>query len=512
MKEKLNVVVAPRLEFRIEGEKKELSFNSHPLSCRAQGFAWHLASMIATRTSIPCSVRQFAAQGGRVQQRARPQSRRLMTIPARATPQTDELEKISSSSPTTTTTTPPPPPPLAPTTSSSQQPAIGAPELSLLFTAFLWGSYAPALRFLFSLEEPPSPATLTAARAVVQAGLLLAVAGFSAAAAAASSSAAAPAAATAANPQQQQKLSPLARFMRTPSPSLLTAGAELGVWNLAASAFHAAGLSRTSATEAAFVVCATGLLTPLFAAVAGEKQGKRVWGGCGVALLGALALSLDKSGVFGDEVVVSAAAAATAATSSSSSSIPLSTSLAGDGFVLCAAAFYSAATFRLSVLAPVHASGESGTRNSPQALAAAKSAAFAVGALAWALSSGDGLFSSAAEGGLASLLPTTVSSSGNGETQNVSFTAPLVLAWAALGPGALAAVLQSRGQARVPAGRAQALFATVPLWSAALAGVALGERTGAAGWAGGLLIVAGGALAATAPREEEGEVEGGKVK
>lgn len=283
--------------------------------------------------------------------------------------------------------------------------------------------------------------------------------------------------------------------MRTQSPTLLTAGIELGFWNLAASAFHAAGLSRTSATEAAFVVCATGLLTPLYAAAAGEKQDKRVWGGCGVALLGALALSLDKSGVFGNEVASSATAATTAA-------IPLSTSLAGDGLILCAAAFYSAATFRLSVLAPVHASGASGTSSSPQALAAAKSAAFAVGAVAWAVSSGV-LFSSAGQGGLASLLPATAMSSGSG-SESVSFTAPLVLAWAALGPGALAAVLQSKGQAQVPAGRAQALFATVPLWSAAMAGVALGERTGPAGWVGGLLIMAGGALAATAPREKGG--------
>jgi drug/metabolite transporter (DMT)-like permease len=288
--------------------------------------------------------------------------------------------------------------------------------------------------------------------------------------------------------------------MRAPSPSLLTVGVELGSWNLAAAALHAAGLQRTSATEAAFVVCATGILTPVYAAVAGEKQGQRVWTGCGVALLGALALSLDKSGV------LSGGAAAAAGSPS-----PSSSSLAGDGFVLCAAAFYSAATFRLSVLAPVHASGASGSASSPQALAAAKSAAFAAGAVLWAAASGD-LFLGAGHGGPASLLPSAPAAAAAGAAAAataaaaggeppLSFAAPLVLAWAALGPGALAAVLQSGAQARVAAGRAQALFATVPLWSAALAGVALGERTGAAGWAGGLLIVAGGALAATAPRE-----------
>ena len=464
---------------------------------------------------LPCASRKFAAQSRRLQQSPRPTIRRL-TAKALPPTKTTAAAKPSSSPPATSATSPSPSPPTAAAAAAAPKPAptaaavIGAPELSLLFTAALWGSYAPALRFLFSLDQPPTPATLTAARAVVQAGLLLAFAAAGAGGAGGAGGASPPAAA-AGTPKKEESdspssssssssttsssLSPLAKFMKTPSPSLLTAGMELGAWNLAAAAFHAAGLSRTSATEAAFVVCATGLLTPLYAAAAGERQGARVWAGCGVALLGALALSLDKTGGGGGGMGSSAA-----------TTIPLSTSLAGDAFVLCAAAFYSAATFRLSVLAPVHASGPSGSSNSPQALAAAKSAAFAVGAVAWALSSGV-LFSGADQGGLASLLPSAASASaaadGGGNPHSSSFAAPLVLAWAALGPGALAAVLQSRGQARVPAGRAQALFATVPLWSAALAGVALGERTGAAGWAGGLLIVAGGALAATAPREEE---------
>lgn len=453
------------------------------------------------RVLSPCAPRKFA--GGRIQQRLkRPTIRRRLTLKALPPTETSPTP-TSASSPTPTSASSPTRPPSPPATAAApqQQPTIGTPELSLLVTAALWGSYAPALRFLFSLDEPPTPATLTAARAVLQAGLLLAFASASSAAAAADA-APAPSAPTPAVPapplpakgeplspsSEKSSLSPLGKLMRYPSPTLLTAGVELGFWNLAAAAFHAAGLSRTSATEAAFVVCATGILTPLYAAVAGEKQGKRVWAGCGVALLGALALSLDKSGAL--------------LGSGSATPIPqqFSASLQGDGFVLCAAAFYSAATFRLSVLAPVHASGPSGSDSSPQALAAAKSAAFAVGAVAWALASGD-LFSGADQGGLAALLP-AVSAGGDGGVSPVSFAGPLVLAWAALGPGALAAVLQSGGQSKVPAGRAQALFATVPLWSAALAGVALGERTGVAGWAGGLLIVAGGALAATAPREE----------
>ena len=163
--------------------KKTKSVLYAPFFLRAHGLRLALRDPSFTmRTLLPCAPRKFAAQSGRIQHRPRPTLRRRWT--AEALPPTETPAAKPSSPPTSTSssspTPPPPSPPAAAAAAAAPQPApaaiIGAPELSLLFTAGLWGSYAPALRFLFSLEQPPSPATLTAARAVIQAALLLAFA------------------------------------------------------------------------------------------------------------------------------------------------------------------------------------------------------------------------------------------------------------------------------------------------------------------------------------------------
>ncbi|GFR42679.1 hypothetical protein Agub_g3490, partial [Astrephomene gubernaculifera] len=46
--------------------------------------------------------------------------------------------------------------------------------LSLLATAFLWGSYSPVLKFLFTSPHPPSAALMTACQSLLAAVLLLA--------------------------------------------------------------------------------------------------------------------------------------------------------------------------------------------------------------------------------------------------------------------------------------------------------------------------------------------------
>jgi drug/metabolite transporter (DMT)-like permease len=48
----------------------------------------------------------------------------------------------------------------------------------------------------------------------------------------------------------------------------------------------------------------------------------------------------------------------------------------------------------------------------------------------------------------------------------------------------------------VPAAQAQIIFSSLPLWSALFAALLLqGERMGAFGWAGGLLIICAGVVA-----------------
>jgi drug/metabolite transporter (DMT)-like permease len=72
-------------------------------------------------------------------------------------------------------------------------------------------------------------------------------------------------------------------------------------------------------------------------------------------------------------------------------------------------------------------------------------------------------------------------------------TAWALIAWSAVGPGALSAFLHVKGQSLVGPTDAQVVFATVPLWSAVLAWALLpGESVGALTWVGGGgLLVAG---------------------
>ena len=73
-------------------------------------------------------------------------------------------------------------------------------------------------------------------------------------------------------------------------------------------------------------------------------------------------------------------------------------------------------------------------------------------------------------------------------------------AWAAIGflgvfCSAVAVLVQTWAQRRIPAARAALFFALEPVFAAAIAAVVLGERLGAAGLLGGALVVAGVAIA-----------------
>ena len=70
------------------------------------------------------------------------------------------------------------------------------------------------------------------------------------------------------------------------------------------------------------------------------------------------------------------------------------------------------------------------------------------------------------------------------------------VAYSAVGPGALANWLQTRGQAAVPAAEAQLIFATTPVFNAALSIAFLGESAGSNTLVGGAIILAASLLPA----------------
>ena len=339
------------------------------------------------------------------------------------------------------------PRPVAPADTVSPESATAG----LVSVAALWGTYSPAMRFIFTQEGATTPAAVTAVRGVIQCALLAAGSTL----ADGGSDTRSGDAPLAPPPQLPAGASPLATLLRAPAATALTAGLEIGFFNFVASILQAQGVVRTTATEAAFVVAATSILTPALAAAAGQPVGRAVWGGCALALAGTALLALDRT---------SAAAMASAAPDA----------LTGDAFVLAAACFYSLQTYRLSIHAPRFAS----TR-----LALYKSASFAAAAAMWA-----------ALGAAAGL----------GKDDITALAAPPVAAallWTAAGPGAAAAWLQARGQAVVPSARAQTIYALNVVASAGVAAVVLGETLGGGGWAGGAAIVAGGVLASRDGRQ-----------
>jgi drug/metabolite transporter (DMT)-like permease len=71
-----------------------------------------------------------------------------------------------------------------------------------------------------------------------------------------------------------------------------------------------------------------------------------------------------------------------------------------------------------------------------------------------------------------------------------------LIAWSAVGPGAVSAYLHVKGQSMVSPTDAQIIFTSVPLWSAIIASIFLpDERIGTLTWIGGAGLVIAGLIA-----------------
>ncbi|KAK9824226.1 hypothetical protein WJX72_008663 [[Myrmecia] bisecta] len=289
-------------------------------------------------------------------------------------------------------------------------------QLCLTFVALLWGSYSPALRFLYAMDGPPNPAS---------------------------------------SPSKfKGPLAPLRNWMQSSSDSIVIAGLEMGLWNFGAAVFQAVGLEHTTATRSAFLIQATALLTPLLATLGGERPTRNVWIGCCIALMGTLLITADKHGAPDGEQAASM--------------------LSGDLAIFAAAFFFSMATVRLGRYTPYFQS---------VTLASAKSTAMALFSLGWLGVAAVGQVAEAAQ------LSDMWRSAGNPQAWGA-------VSWAAIGPGALAAFLQTKGQTTVPAAQSQVIYSSMPLWSALFAYLLLsGETMGPSGWVGGAAIVTAGLVA-----------------
>mmetsp|Transcript_14453 Transcript_14453/g.31311 ORF Transcript_14453/g.31311 Transcript_14453/m.31311 type:complete len:518 (-) Transcript_14453:1598-3151(-) len=355
---------------------------------------------------------------------------------------------------------------------------------ALFGVALLWGSYTPALRYLFLIDEAPSPALLNALQAVLSALFLI------------SSAAAASVAHKDANPHpevsnpllaeavalaaadEQLELEGAFKGLQRPatavehaiaealnwkSSSLLAAGVELGLWTFLAFGLEVAGVHLISATKAAFLNQATVLITPLLVHLSGEHVRKNEWGACGLGLLGSILVAADGmlrgatgghgGGGAGEENVM------------------------GYVYVLVSALFFAMSTVRLGRY----------TNQFPSLnLASASTCGLAFFSLAWVVVEVYGR----AEGIGSDL-----------QALHTIFSDPLcltLLLWIGFGPGALAAFLQATGQQYVPPAQAQVIYATTPLFATGFAAVALNasdEAMGPVAWGGAALMLAASLVA-----------------
>ena len=236
-----------------------------------------------------------------------------------------------------------------------------------------------------------------------------------------------------------------------------------------------AGLLSSPAARASFLTQTSVVLTPLISAMAGESIASSVWGGCGLALFGLFLISTSG----GTSAAAAAGAGAAAALSFNR----------GDAMILLGALSWSAYIFRTSRLAGSYRELD---------LQFAKTALLAVMYGAWfALDAYSALGAAGAGGAAAS------ASSGGWAGALTSLwpgwnASPLVwslLAYSAIGPGAIADLLQQRGQRGTSASESNVILTMESVFAAVCAYAFLGEASSVREVMGGGLIVIAAILA-----------------
>jgi drug/metabolite transporter (DMT)-like permease len=284
---------------------------------------------------------------------------------------------------------------------------------------------------------------------------------------------------------------------------LARAGAELGFLNAAGTAFQAFGLERTSATRAGFLLSTINVLVPLGAALTGQKVKPAVFLGVGLACVGVFVSEtsglepLFSQTVFarGESLAGGSVVAAASASGVVESAVDAFDFGAGDACCLAAAALYSAFTVRLGTYA---------ARLNAAELSAAKALAMTALCVAWWGLERACLGADAAGSAPASVSILWSSASAAGGFGGASAVAVWgAVAYSALAPGALANVLQTRGQSAVPAAEAQLIFATTPVFNAAAAAAALGETATTNTLVGGAVILAASLMPFLADPDED---------
>lgn len=243
------------------------------------------------------------------------------------------------------------------------------------------------------------------------------------------------------------------------------AAAELAFWNFGAQGLINVGLLFSPAARASFLTQTSVVLTPLISAVAGETIQSSVWGGCALALVGLFLIStssVDNSAV---DTVLESDMSNIAATASSFNQ--------GDAMILLGALSWSAYIFRTSQIAKKYSELD---------LQFTKTAVLAGMYGVWFLSTAASTLNSG--GTLLQIWPGFQ-----------SIPVWILLAYSAVGPGAIADLLQQQGQKEVTASESNIILCTESIFAAVCAFTLLGEVSSIKEVIGGLFIVVAAILA-----------------
>ncbi|CAN8071982.1 unnamed protein product [Agarophyton chilense] len=323
---------------------------------------------------------------------------------------------------------------------------LNIPSRWLLFTVpLMWGSFAPAVRLLFSQEPHQDPSVFNSERLLLSTIIYVPIL---------------VAETRAFLTRNESKTAAVSgnRF------SFFPAGIELGIYVFLANVAQVIGLQQTSASRAAFLVQLQTVIVPVMAGLLGKaKIPTTTWISSLVAVTGVALLSSDK----GHGTVAS---------------------FSGDALEVLSALFFSAYVFRLEKYCNTVAANP---------LVATKIAVQAVLSIGWALFAevGSNIVHAPSDS------PEHMAS----WTFNVIVINALVVAWTGLVSSALSGWAQTKGQQGVPASEAVVIFATQPLWASAIAAILLGESFGPRGLGGGALIIAGTLIASRKRKENNSE-------
>jgi drug/metabolite transporter (DMT)-like permease len=208
------------------------------------------------------------------------------------------------------------------------------------------------------------------------------------------------------------------------------------------------------------------VLTPLISAVAGETIQSSVWGGCALALVGLFLIStssVDNPAIV--DTSVESGMSNIAATTSSFNQ--------GDAMILLGALSWSAYIFRTSQIAKKYS--ELDLQFTKTAILAGMYAGWFLSTAASTLTSG---------GTLLQLWPGFQ-----------SIPVWILLAYSAVGPGAVADLLQQQGQKEVSASESNIILTTESIFAAVCAFTLLGEVSSIKEVIGGLFIVVAAMMA-----------------